>query len=393
MEIQRDLHTFLNERNGVVDTVKDFKEIKIKDLNKSFGANQVLHDFNLNVEKGEFVTLLGPSGCGKSTTLHCLAGLVPIDSGEIYIDNECIDDGTKGIPPEKRGFGLVFQNYALFPHLSVFNNIAFGLQIKRLSKNAIKEKVQNALKMVRLEGYEDKYPRQLSGGEQQRVAIARCIVMEPMLMMLDEPLSNLDAKLRIEMRYELKTLHEKLHIASIYVTHDQQEALALSDRIVVMKDGKIQQIGPPEEIYCQPSNLFVADFMGFRNIWPANIKEISSENEVVINVSGFELTIKNGSIKKADYLNNLEIGAPVFTAVRPEDIQVGNGPVNSLRCKSEVVEYLGEIRHIGALINEDVRIDLRTGEAGEEIKSDGIIEVWIPPGKILLFSQEGDRML
>ena len=229
--------------------MKEFKKLIIKNLSKKFGDKEALNNFNLTLEKGEFVTFLGPSGCGKSTALNCIAGLLPITSGEISIDDECIDNAVKKIPSEKREFGMVFQNYALFPHLTVFNNVAFGLELKKIPKQTIIEKVNNVLKMVHLEGYENKFPSQMSGGEQQRVAIARCIVMEPRLLMLDEPLSNLDAKLRNDMRYELKDLHERLHITSIYVTHDQQEALALSDRIVVMKNGYIQQIGTPEEIY------------------------------------------------------------------------------------------------------------------------------------------------
>ncbi|PMQ01037.1 MAG: spermidine/putrescine ABC transporter ATP-binding protein [Dictyoglomus sp. NZ13-RE01] len=367
--------------------MKDFKEIRIENLNKSFGNHKVLQDFNLTIKKGEFVTLLGPSGCGKSTTLHCLAGLVPIDSGRIYIDDVCIDDGKNSIPPEKRGFGLVFQNYALFPHLNVFNNIAFGLQIKRMPKDVIKERVSSALKMVHLEGYENKYPRQLSGGEQQRVAIARCIVMEPLLMMLDEPLSNLDAKLRIEMRYELKALHEKLHITSIYVTHDQQEALALSDRIVVMRGGKIQQIGTPEEVYHQPSNLFVADFMGFRNMWDATVIRVNSNDEVVIKVLDFELLVRSSLNRKVN-LSEI-INRKVITAIRPEDIQIVEKDFNSIRCTTEVVEYLGQVKHVGASIN-GIRVDIRTQEY---VKDKETIPIWIPPEKILLFSEEGERVL
>ena len=364
--------------------MKDFKEILIQDLNKCFGSNQVLYNFNLVLKKGEFVTLLGPSGCGKSTALNCIAGLVSITSGKIYIDDECIDDGIHSIPAEKREFGLVFQNYALFPHLNVFNNIAFGLQIKKMPRHIISEKVSNVLKMVHLEGYEHKFPSQMSGGEQQRVAIARCIVMEPRLMMLDEPLSNLDAKLRIEMRYEIKSLHEKLHITTIYVTHDQQEALALSDRIVVIKSGKIQQVGTPEEIYFKPENLFVADFMGFRNIWPAHIDAFKSDTEIIIDVMGLKLLVK----KQSKNGKTQEINFPVFTAIRPEDIQLGEGPVNSLTCKVEVVEYLGQINQAGAMTANGIRLDLRTGE---RIKASEPLRLWIPPEKILLFPREEDH--
>ncbi|HBR29734.1 MAG TPA: ABC transporter ATP-binding protein, partial [Firmicutes bacterium] len=258
--------------------MREIKQVIVEDLSKNYGDKEAVINFNLILNKGEFVTLLGPSGCGKSTALNCLAGLLPISSGKIYVDEECIDDGVKRVPAEKRGFGMVFQNYALFPHLTVFKNVAFGLELKKVPKDEIKERVAKVIKMVHLEGYEEKYPGQMSGGEQQRVAIARCIVLEPSLLMLDEPLSNLDAKLRNDMRYELKDLHERLQVTSVYVTHDQQEALALSDRIVVMKNGRIQQTGTPEEIYSRPANLFVADFMGFRNIWEAQIEEITEHD-------------------------------------------------------------------------------------------------------------------
>lgn len=366
--------------------MRDFNELSIENLNKAFGAKQVLYDFCLSLKKGEFITFLGPSGCGKSTALNCLAGLTPITSGRICIDAECIDDGHYSVPAEKRDFGMVFQNYALFPHLNVFNNIAFGLQLKKMPRQSIAEKVANVLKMIHLEGYEQKLPSQMSGGEQQRVAIARCIVMEPRLLMLDEPLSNLDAKLRIDMRYELKSLHERLHITSIYVTHDQQEALALSDRIVVMRSGKIQQVGTPEEIYSQPDNLFVADFMGFRNIWPARI-EAFSDSEVMIDLKGVKLVVKNplrGTAKSA-FKNALATNTPVLTAIRPEDLQLGEGPVNQLSCKADVVEYLGQVSQVAALMDNGTRVDLRpSGQIGAGAR----LQLWIPPEKIHIFPRE-----
>jgi len=367
--------------------MKDFKELLIQSLNKAFGPKYALYNFSLSLKKGEFITFLGPSGCGKSTALNCIAGLIPISSGKICIDEECIDDGIRSIPAEKRGFGMVFQNYALFPHLTVFNNIAFGLQLKKIARQIIKEKVAYTLKMVHLEGYEHKFPSQMSGGEQQRVAIARCIIMEPRLLMLDEPLSNLDAKLRIDMRFELKSLHERLHITSIYVTHDQQEALALSDRIVVMRSGKIQQIGTPEEIYAQPDNLFVADFMGFRNIWPARLEALDADSEVTIDVNGVKLVVKDPLLntRKNAFKNPLETKAPVLTAIRPEDIRLGDGPVNQLSCGADVVEYLGQVSQVAALMDNGTRVDLRSVgpiKAGERLK------LWIPSEKILIFPQE-----
>src|SRR5512133_304645 len=217
-------------------------------ISKRFGVKTVLQDFALEVRGKQFITFLGPSGCGKSTALNIIAGLIPATAGEVWIDGERIDH----LPPEKREFGMVFQNYALFPHMTVFTNIAFGLQLQRRPAPEIAERVHRMLELVQLAGFEGRYPSQLSGGQQQRIAIARALVLGPRLMLLDEPLSNLDAKLRIEMRAEIKRLHASLDLTSIYVTHDQTEALSLSDCIVVMKDGILVQAGPPQEIHDHP---------------------------------------------------------------------------------------------------------------------------------------------
>jgi putative spermidine/putrescine transport system ATP-binding protein len=376
--------------------MKGFEKCIVKSINKVFGAKRALNNFSLTFNKGEFVTFLGPSGCGKSTALNCISGLIPITSGEIYIDHECIDDSVNKIPAEKRGFGMVFQNYALFPHLNVYNNIAFGPQLTKASKEAIREKVTNVLKMVHLEGYEEKFPSQMSGGEQQRVAIARCIVMEPRLLMLDEPLSNLDAKLRIDMRYELKTLHERLQITTIYVTHDQQEALALSDRIVVMKSGDIQQVGTPADIYRRPANLFVADFMGFKNIWPAKItdvKEKGEEMEFTIAVDGISLISKGtftcgDQVRKEGLLEAFRKGKNVFTAVRPEDVSIGDSTINKIDSQVRIVEYLGQVCQISARHQNGTRIDLKSESL---VKVNEIVPLWIDPEKILIFPEEEGR--
>ncbi|MFA5028484.1 MAG: ABC transporter ATP-binding protein, partial [Candidatus Methylomirabilota bacterium] len=217
-------------------------------LTKRFGTKTVLQDFALEVRGRQFITFLGPSGCGKSTALNIIAGLIPATVGEVWIDGARIDH----LPPEKRGFGMVFQNYALFPHMTVFGNVAFGLQLQRRPADEIRQRVQEMLELVQLPGFADRYPGQLSGGQQQRIAIARALVLHPRLMLLDEPLSNLDAKLRIEMRAEIKRIHTSMGLTSIYVTHDQTEALSLSDWIVVMKDGVLVQAGPPQEIHDQP---------------------------------------------------------------------------------------------------------------------------------------------
>lgn len=254
--------------------MKDFNQLIVENMCKSFKELHVLNKFNLIVDRGEFVTFLGPSGCGKSTALNCISGLLNISGGKIQVDDQVLDDGDKTfVSPEKRGFGIIFQNYALFPHMSVFDNIAYSLSVAHKPKEEIRKRVEEAVRMVHLEGQESKYPAQLSGGQQQRVAIARSVVMEPRLLLLDEPLSNLDTKLRTEMRYELKQIHNRLERASIYVTHDQSEALALSDKIVIMKIGKIQQVGTPKQVYQHPVNRFVADFMGYKNIWEAKIED------------------------------------------------------------------------------------------------------------------------
>ena len=373
--------------------MKGFEKFIVKSISKTFGSKRALNNFSLTFAKGEFVTFLGPSGCGKSTALNCISGLIPITSGEIYIDHECIDDSVNKIPAEKRGFGMVFQNYALFPHLNVYKNIAFGPQLTKASKEAIREKVTNVLKMVHLEGYEDKFPSQMSGGEQQRVAIARCIVMEPRLLMLDEPLSNLDAKLRIDMRYELKTLHERLQITTIYVTHDQQEALALSDRIVVMKSGDIQQVGTPADIYRRPANLFVADFMGFKNIWPARItgvKENGEEMEFAIAIDGISLISKgtftcNDQGRKEGLLKAFRNGKNVFTAFRPEDVLIEDSTINKIDSQVRIVEYLGQVCQISAIHQNGTRIDLKSESL---VKVNEIIPLWIHPEKILIFPEE-----
>ena len=246
---------------------QNLKSLRFR-ITKRFGSKTVLDDFALEVKGRQFVTLLGPSGCGKSTALNIVAGLIPASEGELWIDGERVDD----VPAEQRGFGMVFQNYALFPHMTVFGNVAFGLELQRRPAAEVKERVRAMLQLVRLPEFEDRYPSQLSGGQQQRVAIARALVLHPRLLLLDEPLSNLDAKLRVEMRAEIKRIHASLGLTCVYVTHDQIEALSLSDWVVVMRDGIVMQAGPPNEIYNRPANVFVADFMGFRNFFRGEIR-------------------------------------------------------------------------------------------------------------------------
>ncbi len=238
-------------------------------------GSSVLSEFSLSVEKGEFVSLLGPSGCGKTTTLRAIAGFLPVVKGEIRVDGKVYNN----LPPNKRNMGFVFQNYALFPHLTIFENVAFGLRMRNVSKDVIEKKVLEALSFVGLSGYENRVPSQLSGGQQQRVAIARAIVIQPDLLLMDEPLSNLDAKLRTEMRTELARMQRELRITTIYVTHDQSEALALSDRVAVINKGKIEQYDTPESLYHNPKTIFVAKFMGFEDLFRGKV--LGEENGYV----------------------------------------------------------------------------------------------------------------
>ena len=281
------------------------KLIDIINVSKSFDDNLVLDELNLYIRENEFVTLLGPSGCGKTTLLRILGGFETPDTGEIIFDGKNINS----LPPNKRQLNTVFQKYALFSHMTVAENIAFGLKIKKKSQNYIKDKIKYALKLVNLEGYENRTPDSLSGGQQQRIAIARAIVNEPKVLLLDEPLGALDLKLRQDMQYELIRLKNELGITFIYVTHDQEEALTMSDTIVVMNQGYIQQIGTPEDIYNEPQNAFVADFIGDSNI----IDGIMLQDKLV------EILGAKFQCVDVGFGNN----KPVDVVIRPEDVELG----------------------------------------------------------------------
>ena len=268
--------------------------IELRGINKYYGRNHVLKDINLVIEDGEFMTLLGPSGCGKTTTLRVVAGLEKPQEGYMYMgDREIVNAPEKFYEePGKRHLNLVFQSYALWPHMTVFDNVAFGLEVAKVPKEEIRRKVENALKRMRIEAFIDRYPSELSGGQQQRVAIARAIVSEPEVLLLDEPLSNLDAKLRVTMRTEIRKIQQKVGITAIYVTHDQSEAMSISDKIIIMSKGKVEQIGTPREIYYHPNSRFVADFIGEANFLEARVRSASGE-KAVIDVVGQELTVNN----------------------------------------------------------------------------------------------------
>ncbi len=278
--------------------------IELKEINKYYGGNHVLKDINLVIEDGEFMTLLGPSGCGKTTTLRVVAGLEKPQEGYMYMgDREIVNAPEKFYEePGKRHLNLVFQSYALWPHMTVFDNVAFGLEVAKVPKDEIRKKVENALKRMRIEAFIDRYPSELSGGQQQRVAIARAIVSEPEVLLLDEPLSNLDAKLRIEMRSEIKRLHQELGTTIIYVTHDQTEALTMSSKIAIFFEGVLEQVAPPMELYQNPASLRVADFIGNPkvNILPGNAS-----------ISGDVMTVES-------VLGTVSFGRESFTEAVPE---------------------------------------------------------------------------
>ncbi len=343
-------------------------------LTKRFGAKIVLDDLALEVRGREFVTFLGPSGCGKSTALNLLAGLLPPTAGEIRLDGVRID----GLPPERRGFGMVFQNYALFPHLTVGANVAFGLALRGLAKAALAPRVRRMLELVRLAGLEDRYPGQLSGGQQQRVAIARALAVEPRLLLLDEPLSNLDAKLRLEMRGEIKRLHAELGLTSIYVTHDQTEALSLSDRIVVLRDGRVVQAGQPAEIHDRPRTLFVADFMGYRNAFPVTVS--SAEGDTVVGHAR-DVTLRGLGVVA------LAPGTAAVAVVRPEDVEVAPEPsgANVVRGTVRFTEYLGR--------EHGVEVVLGTGQTlmarlPRPVTVGSALALRLPPERVVILPAE-----
>ena len=295
--------------------------IKIKNLFKSFGDVEVLKNINLEVEEGEFFSLLGPSGCGKTTLLRILAGFEYPSQGEVFFD----DANVTSLPPNLRPSNMVFQNYAIFPHINVQRNIEFGLRKENLSKDEMQQRVENALKMVQLEGYENRYSNQLSGGQRQRIALARALVKQPKVLLLDEPLGALDKKLREEMQIELRNLQKSLGITFIFVTHDQEEAMTMSDRVAVMNKGKILQVSPPKELYDFPVNLFVGDFIGDINLFESQITSIDGKKvKVLINGLGEYILESHTPVKEND---------SIVTAIRPKSISISSNDIKQSEIK------------------------------------------------------------
>jgi spermidine/putrescine ABC transporter ATP-binding subunit len=350
-------------------------KLQVRELTKRFSPQVTVGPLSFEVMDGEFFSLLGPSGCGKTTTLRCIGGFETPSAGSISLDGQRLDDR----PPNRRDVGLVFQNYALFPHLTVFDNIAFGLRLRKVGRVEIGRRVGQMLELVGLPDLAERWPAQLSGGQQQRVAIARSLVLEPSLLLFDEPLSNLDLKLRIQMRYELRDLQKRLGKTAVYVTHDQGEALALSDRIAVLSQGRIEQIGAPSEIYEQPASAFVADFIGSSNLVTARVRGEAGGATTVETEHGLTLTIPRVSDAA---------GTRVTLLLRPERFQMaGNGGVvaaNRFAARVRDVTYLGEDLHLRvlALDREPLLVSIKNSKGTRALAAGTAVELAIDPDDI-----------
>jgi len=354
-------------------------DVTLDHVSKQFGHVTGAQDIHVHIQPGEFFTFLGPSGCGKTTTLRMIAGFYYPSSGRILFGQHNVTN----LPPNKRNTGMVFQNYALFPHMTVFENIAFGLQVRKVPKAELVQRVERAQRMVHLEGYGRRRIDQLSGGQQQRVALARALVIEPQILLLDEPLSNLDAKLREETRLEIKRLQLELGITTIYVTHDQAEAMAMSDRIMVMQGGVVQQIGSPEEIYNRPVNRFVASFIGESNLWEGTVERIEGGEAFVR--FGPDLVL-SGFMQNASPACKLAIGSTVTVSIRPESVTEAqlseSNEANVVRGTVTISEFTGvSVNYLTQVGNASLKaMFVNTGhrvrQRGEEIA------LHIPPSGI-----------
>jgi putative spermidine/putrescine transport system ATP-binding protein len=322
--------------------------LELTGIQKRFGDTVAVRDFNLTAERGEFISFLGPSGCGKTTTLRMIAGFEQPTGGRLAIDGT---DVTYR-PPNRRNVGMVFQSYALFPNMTVADNIGFGLKVRKRPKDAIRKRVGELLELINLPDKGNRYPYQLSGGQQQRVALARALAIEPQVLLLDEPLSALDAKIRVALRHEIRSIQRQLGITTVYVTHDQEEALSLSDRVVVMSEGRIEQIGTPPEIYNFPATSFVASFVGTLNLLSAK----------VLDAGAGRLELAGQQIRASSGIRGAQAGAIVSVALRPETISLGNGDAsaNHLRGALQDVAFLGSIVRMRLTLKEGAVLSFDT---------------------------------
>ncbi|RLE91703.1 MAG: sugar ABC transporter ATP-binding protein [Thermoprotei archaeon] len=355
--------------------------VTLKNVSKKFGRTIAVNRINLRVNDGEFMVLLGPSGCGKTTTLRLIAGLEYPDEGEIYIGDRLVND----VPPKDRDVSMVFQSYALYPHMKVYDNIAFPLKLRKFSKREIDKKVMEVAKLLQISELLDRKPSQLSGGQQQRVALARAIVREPKVFLMDEPLSNLDAKLRVYMRAELKKLQKELKITTIYVTHDQVEAMTMADRIAVMNNGEIQQVGTPSEIYAKPVNLFVASFIGSP---PMNfIDGVLSvrDDEAVVEIEDISIKLPK---PHAGFFKGFPAETEVVLGIRPENIVVSRVPLKgqiNIRTEVYVVEPMGSETIVNFIIGGRI---FKAKTTNVNFTSGDKIYVSFTPDKLYLFKKK-----
>ena len=366
--------------NQIASTVR-FRTLSLRGVTRAYGKNPpALSDFDLELGRGDFVALLGPSGCGKSTALACIAGLQPLTRGSIWRDGERIDT----VPTEKRGFGMVFQNYALFPHLSVRRNVEFGLVMRKVARRQRQERALAALRTVQLAEHANTLPAQLSGGQQQRVAIARALAIEPEVVLMDEPLSNLDASLRIELRTEIKRIYQERGLTVLYVTHDQEEALSLATRLVVLRKGHLEQTGTPQEIYTHPASAYVAGFMGYRNLFPARYLSAGAGREA--RVSAFGTTVTGTLISSEGHLDS---GADVTVAIRPEDLTLGTETdPNEIKAVAEVVEFHGRELSVQARTATGGVLHLKTTDP---VVAGSTLALTARPERVLIYSGGLDR--
>ena len=356
--------------------------IKIRDAVKKYGDNTIISDLSLDIKEGEFFTLLGPSGCGKTTLLRMIAGFNSIEGGDFYFGDTRIND----MDPAKRNIGMVFQNYAIFPNMTVEKNVAFGLKNRKLPKEEIASKTDQFLKLMKIDEYRDRMPERLSGGQQQRVALARALAITPDVLLMDEPLSNLDAKLRVEMRTVIKQIQNDVGITTVYVTHDQEEAMAVSDRIAVMNAGEIQQIGTPKVLYQRPANLFVATFIGHTNVIEATLEEREGRAYLVL-PGGYKTPID--TIRKEEIYDR-----KVKASIRPEELVVNTDDSDGVSAVIDDAVFLGLNTHY--FVHFD---DGETAEIVQESKIDSIIEkgtrikLGVKTEKVNIFDETGSYNL
>ncbi|SDV46504.1 ABC transporter ATP-binding protein [Chitinasiproducens palmae] len=352
--------------------MKNGSTIEFSRVNKHYGAVTALHDFSLSVDAGEFITILGSSGSGKTTALNALAGFMPISSGDIAIGGQSV----VGLPPERRNLGMVFQNYSLFPHMSVAANVAFPLKMRGVGRKEVDERVKRALQAVRLDAYAARMPRELSGGQQQRVAIARAIVFEPSVLLMDEPLGALDLKLREALQFEIKSIQHQLGCTVVYVTHDQREALAMSDRIVVLRDGRIAQVGSPRDMYDKPGSRFVAQFIGQTNLFAA---DIDAAGRISIPALGIAWPAAG----------NAAVGVPYCVSVRPEHFSRRAGSTQDIRIDVTLDEtiFLGDVIDFSARHSSGAAIHFReprSPSAAQLRRGDAVSLVFSPDDAALV---------